>query len=119
VADHLPQVRLKLFINAADAMEQTPRDGTARIEVGTATVGGEIRLTVTDTGHGMTPEVMARAFDESFTTKPVGRGRGIGLFLCKTLTEQAGGRIELDSKVDLGTTVSVFLPRTTAVAARE
>ena len=60
---------------------------------------------MTDTGHGMTPEVMARAFEESFTTKPVGQGRGIGLFLCKTLVEQAGGRIELASIEGAGSTV--------------
>jgi signal transduction histidine kinase len=58
----------------------------------------------------MTPEVMARAFEESFTTKPVGRGRGIGLFLCKTLVEQHGGRIELASVPGEGSTVSLFLP---------
>ncbi|HEX6570395.1 MAG TPA: ATP-binding protein [Steroidobacteraceae bacterium] len=119
VADHMTQVLMNLFINAADAMEDTPRNGTARIEVSTAVVGTETRLAVTDTGHGMTPEVMARAFDESFTTKPAGRGRGIGLFLCKTLTEQAGGRIDLESTVGAGTTVSVHLPRTAVVAARE
>ena len=114
VADHMTQVLMNLFINAADAMEQTPKDGTARIVVSTAVVGSEIRLAVADTGHGMSPDVMARAFEESFTTKPAGRGRGIGLFLCKTLTEQAGGRIELESTMGAGTTVSLYLPPATA-----
>ncbi|HWJ04386.1 MAG TPA: ATP-binding protein [Steroidobacteraceae bacterium] len=110
VADHMTQVLMNLLINAADAMEQVPKDGKARIRVATRTVGQSIRLDVTDTGHGMTPAVMARAFEESFSTKNEGKGQGIGLFLCKTLIEQAGGRIELDSTPGAGTTVSVYLP---------
>ena len=110
VADHFTQILMNLLINAADAMEQTPKDGRARIRVSTSVIGTEVRLAVTDTGHGMTPDVMARAFEESFTTKPVGRGRGIGLFLCKTLVEQQGGRIELVSAPEKGTTASLLLP---------
>jgi two-component system NtrC family sensor kinase len=110
VADHITQVFMNLLINAADAMEHVVADGRARIQVTTAVENGGIRLNVSDTGHGMTPEVMARAFEESFTTKPAGKGRGIGLFLCKTLVEQAGGRIELASTPGEGTTVSLLLP---------
>jgi two-component system, NtrC family, sensor kinase len=110
VADHMTQVFMNLLINAADAMEHVVAECRARIQVSTAVANGEIRLDVSDTGHGMTPEVMARAFEESFTTKPAGKGRGIGLFLCKTLVEQAGGRIELASTPGEGTTVSLFLP---------
>ncbi|MEY2920905.1 MAG: hypothetical protein RL261_2210 [Pseudomonadota bacterium] len=110
VADHLTQVLMNLLINAADAMEDTPKDGHARIHVKTRVDGGTIVLSIADTGHGMTPEVMARAFDESFSTKPAGKGRGIGLFLCKTLIEQSGGRIELASTVGAGTTVNLLLP---------
>ena len=58
----------------------------------------------------MAAEVLSRAFEESFTTKPVGRGRGIGLYLCKMLIEEMGGRIELESTVGAGTTAQVFLP---------
>lgn len=110
VVDHITQVLMNLLINAADAMEKTPKDGRARIRVSTAVVGTEVLVTVADTGHGMTPEVMARAFEESFSTKPAGRGRGIGLFLCKTLIEQQRGRIELASQPEVGTTVRLFLP---------
>jgi signal transduction histidine kinase len=67
----------------------------------------------------MSQDVMDRAFEESFSTKPAGRGRGIGLFLCKTLMEQGAGRIELESEVGSGTTVSLYLPGTVpAVTAR-
>jgi signal transduction histidine kinase len=110
VADHLTQVLMNLLINAADAMEATPRDGAARIVVSTAGLGGEARLAVADTGHGMEPQVLARAFEESFSTKPAGKGRGIGLYLCKTLIEQCGGRIEIASTPGAGATVSVYLP---------
>jgi len=110
VADHVTQVLMNLLINAADALEHTPRGGQARIRVSTRRVGGGVQLEVTDTGHGMSPEVMARAFDEAFSTKPAGKGRGIGLFLCKTLIEQSGGQIELASTVGAGTTVSLRLP---------
>jgi two-component system, NtrC family, sensor kinase len=110
VADHLTQVLMNLLINAADAMSEVPRDGRARIRVSTRVIDGGIVLSITDTGHGMTSEVMARAFEESFTTKPVGQGRGIGLYLCKTLIEQSGGRIELASTPGAGTTVSLLLP---------
>jgi two-component system NtrC family sensor kinase len=117
VADHLTQVLMNLLINAADAMEETPKSGHARIRVTTRVAGAGIELTVADTGHGMTPKVMARAFNESFSTKPVGKGRGIGLFLCKTLVEQAGGRIELVSTPGAGTTASLILPVGTAPRA--
>lgn len=110
IADHVTQVLMNLLINAADAMEETPKDGNARIHVVTRAAGAEVVLAVTDNGHGMTPEVQARAFEESFSTKPAGRGRGIGLFLCKTLVEQSGGRIELASMPGAGTTVSLVLP---------
>jgi signal transduction histidine kinase len=110
VADHVTQILMNLLINAADAMEATPKDGQSRIRVSTQLADGDVHLAVADTGHGMTPEVMARAFEESFSTKPAGRGRGIGLFLCKALVEQAGGAIELASKPGAGTTVSLRLP---------
>jgi signal transduction histidine kinase len=116
VADHLTQVLMNLLINAADAMEEVSKDGSARIRVASFVIADTVCLAVADTGHGMTEEVRARAFDESFTTKPAGKGRGIGLFLCKTLIEQAGGQIQVQSTPGAGTTMILHLPLPPAAA---
>jgi two-component system NtrC family sensor kinase len=110
VADHLTQVLMNLMINAADALQGEGAPESPWIRVSTSQVAGGIQVTLQDNGHGMGAEVLARAFDESFTTKPAGRGRGIGLFLCKTLMEETGGRIELASTPGVGTTATLFLP---------
>jgi two-component system NtrC family sensor kinase len=106
VTDHITQILMNLLINAADAMEGEGR----RIRISTHQAEGEVQVSITDNGHGMSPEVLAKAFTESFTTKPVGKGRGIGLFLCKTLIEEGGGRIALESAPGVGTTAALYLP---------
>jgi two-component system cell cycle sensor histidine kinase/response regulator CckA len=69
-----------------------------------------VQLTVTDSGKGMSKEVLARAFDPFFTTKPPGKGTGLGLATAYGVVHQAGGRISLYSEVGHGTTVRVLLP---------
>jgi len=69
-----------------------------------------IVVTVEDNGHGMSEEVLRRAFNEFYTTKAAGRGSGLGLALCKNLMETCGGSIRLDSRVAAGTTVTLELP---------
>jgi len=110
VGDHLTQILMNLLLNAADAVEGIADPARLRIRVATHAVGDTVHLTVTDFGRGMAPDVLARAFDESFTTKPATRGRGIGLFVCKTLIEKAAGRIELASIAGEGTTATVEIP---------
>jgi two-component system, NtrC family, sensor kinase len=107
VADHLTQIIMNLLINAADAMDGSSEK--RRIRISTRQLAGEIEVAIRDNGHGMSAEVLAKAFQESFTTKPAGKGRGIGLFLCKTLIEEAGGRIALESTPNAGTTASLYL----------
>jgi two-component system NtrC family sensor kinase len=109
VADHLTQVLMNLLINAADALEDVA-ERPRLVCVTTRVQRDRVRLGVTDNGHGMGAAVLAQAFERSFTTKPVGRGRGIGLYLCRTLVEEAGGRLTLDSTVSVGTSADVSLP---------
>jgi signal transduction histidine kinase len=112
VSDHLMQILMNLLINAADAFDGVTARVDCVIRVATAVVGDEVHLTVTDNGRGMTPDVLAKAFEESFSTKPAGHGRGIGLFVCRGLIERLGGRIELASVPGEGTTATVRIPRT-------
>ncbi len=110
VADHLTQVLMNLLINAADAScDIVGREPS--VSVATRSSGAEVVLVVEDNGCGMDAPTMARAFDEAFTTKAPGHGSGIGLFMCKSLIEAEGGRIELDSTPGRSTRVSVYLPR--------
>lgn len=108
VADHLTQILMNLLINAADALENTP-GRKPRISVATRAAEHEVVVEVSDNGKGMDAIVLARAFEESYTTKPPDRGRGLGLFLCKSLIEACGSRIELESTPGAGTTARIRL----------
>lgn len=111
VADHITQVIINLLINAADALECN-EPGQARVVVATRCFNGLIELSVQDNGPGMSPETLARACEEFFTTKPKGKGSGLGLFLCKTLVEQNSGVMSIESAHDHGTQVFMRFPAT-------
>jgi CheY-like chemotaxis protein len=70
-----------------------------------------VSLSVTDSGTGMTPEVMRRAFDPFFTTKPLGEGTGLGLSMVYGFARQSGGQVRIRSAIGRGTTVCIHLPR--------
>jgi PAS domain S-box-containing protein len=122
-ATQLELVLLNLAINARDAM---PAGGRLTIGTGNA-VRGEPRraeepppgeyavLRVTDTGTGMTPDVLARAFEPFFTTKQVGQGSGLGLPHVLGVAQQLGGGLAVESAPDRGTSIAVFLPRAAAM----
>jgi signal transduction histidine kinase len=109
VSDHVVQVLMNLLINAADALEG--RDGQApAILVETRLVGSAVVLAVIDNGPGIASENLDRIFETHFTTKPPGRGSGLGLSLCRSLVQQDGGEIRVESVLGQGTTVWVTLP---------
>jgi len=110
IADHVTQVLMNLMINAADALAGVAGRKPV-IRIATGLENDEVVMTVTDNGGGMDSETLARAFDEAFTTKSAGDGRGLGLFLCRSLLERSGGRIDLRSTLGEGTTAIVRFPQ--------
>jgi PAS domain S-box-containing protein len=126
--NQLESALLNLAINARDAM---PDGGKLTIATANARIDGidadtpallpgdYIRIDVTDTGTGMSPEVAARAFDPFFTTKPIGQGTGLGLSMIYGFARQSNGHVLIDSKQGAGTKVRLYLPRHHGDAAEE
>jgi signal transduction histidine kinase len=109
VSDHLVQVLMNLLINAADALEGR-EEPAPTILVQTRLAGAAVVIVVADNGPGIASEHLARIFETHFTTKPPGRGSGLGLSLCRSLLEEDGGEIKVETAVGQGTTVRVTLP---------
>lgn len=105
VPDQLRQIFLNLINNAGDAM-----DGPGLITITTASDGNEVRVTVTDTGRGMTPEQMKKIFDPFYTTKEIGKGTGLGLSVSLSLVKSMGGSIDVQSIPGSGSSFTVSLP---------
>ncbi len=119
-ASQLSQVLINLAINARDAMGEGGRLSIAAARLNLDREGGSgvpdlppgayARISVSDTGSGMTNEVLSQVFEPFFTTKPPGSGSGLGLSVCYGIIRQAGGRISIDSGVGQGTSVKIYLP---------
>ena len=123
----LDQVLVNLAVNARDAM---PRGGTITIETHDQIVdhdyaagrphlriGRYVRLRVNDTGTGMPPEVIERAFEPFYTTKPAGKGTGLGLATVYGIITAAGGDLSIYSEPGRGTTFTILMPTTDAQPA--
>jgi PAS domain S-box-containing protein len=110
----LEQVLVNLAVNGRDAMPDggrlTIRTRNTELAPPDLPRGRWVLLTVEDTGTGMAPGVAAQAFDPFFTTKPKGQGTGLGLASVYAIVSQAGGDVSIESRVDKGTKVSVWLP---------
>lgn len=108
-ADHgeIEQLIMNLALNGRDAMSGA---GALEIEAGRSS-DGQVEVSVTDHGCGMTPETQARIFEPFFTTKKVGQGIGMGLSIVYGIVNAIGGRIEVESSIDHGSTMRVLLPR--------
>ena len=118
--NQLENAILNLCINARDAM---PEGGRLTIETGNRWIdartgrerdlepGQYVSLCVSDTGTGMTPEVIAKAFDPFFTTKPLGLGTGLGLSMIYGFARQSGGQVRIYSEIGEGSNICIYLPR--------
>ncbi|MBP8233281.1 MAG: response regulator [Rhizorhabdus sp.] len=124
-AHQLENAILNLAVNARDAME-----GAGRLDImvedvtldaptsGGLKPGDYVRISVADTGCGMSQQVMERAFEPFFTTKPVGKGTGLGLSQIFGFVRQSMGDVRIASELGKGTTISLLLPRHHGVAAQ-
>ena len=118
--NQLENALLNLCINARDAM---PDGGRITIETANKWLderaarerdmapGQYLSLCVSDTGIGMTPDIIKRAFDPFFTTKPIGQGTGLGLSMIYGFARQSGGQVRIYSELGQGTTMCIYLPR--------
>jgi signal transduction histidine kinase len=125
-ANQLENALVNLAVNARDAMGGSGRliisARNAQLEnfdagiFGRLDSGDYVRISVADTGCGMTPDVLSKAFEPFFTTKDVGQGTGLGLSQVYGFVRQSGGLVTIDSKVGVGTTMSLYLPRRLGVS---
>ena len=111
---HLEMALLNVMINARDAM---PKGGTVTVATSAVQLEGNglpagryVALSVTDEGEGMAPHVLERATEPFFTTKPTGKGTGLGLPMAQGFVQQSLGRLEIDSEIGGGTTVRMLFP---------
>lgn len=106
VPDQLVQVFINILMNAVDSLEGHP--GT--ITINTARQGGNLRIIISDTGKGIDPEEREKIFEPFYTTKEVGKGTGLGLWVSYGIVKNFGGDIAVESAPVQGSTFTVILP---------
>ncbi|PZM84559.1 MAG: hypothetical protein DKT66_07965 [Candidatus Melainabacteria bacterium] len=103
----LNQVWMNLLSNAAEAVLGTP---SPLVTVKTVKEGEQVKVTISDNGSGIPPEVQSKIFEPFYTTKPVGQGTGLGLSICHSIMQRHGGEIWCESKPDEGTSFILKIP---------
>jgi two-component system NtrC family sensor kinase len=103
--DQMRQVFLNFINNAGDAIE-----GSGMITISTRSEAGLVHVTITDSGHGITPGQLDKIFDPFFTTKEVGKGTGLGLSVSLSIVKSMGGSINVQSIPEVGSSFTVSLP---------
>ncbi|MFC5461754.1 response regulator [Massilia niabensis] len=116
--NQLENAILNMAINARDAMggEGRLRIGLSNARPGGAPGGEQVCLSMTDSGCGMPPEVLAKIFDPFYTTKAPGKGTGLGMSMVYGFVKQSGGEIRIESRAGQGTTIRIYLPRSHGAA---
>jgi two-component system NtrC family sensor kinase len=105
VANQLQQALMNLVINASDAMGKS---GTLTLRTGVSR--DQVWMSCADTGSGISQENLDKIFDAFFTTKPVGKGTGLGLHITHRIVEDCGGEIRVQSEEGVGTVFTIYLP---------
>ena len=105
----LQQAFINILLNSIQAMKDLSGENSITIRTGPGP-DGYIRIDFSDTGIGIRPEDMKHIFDPFYTTKPVGRGTGLGLSLVYGIIRTHGGYVEVKSEMNIGTTFSIYLP---------
>ena len=108
--NQLIQVMVNLLSNAIKAVRSTCDQRPPRIEIASRIVEEQTRITVTDSGPGIDPEVLPKVFDPFFTTRDVGAGMGLGLSICHTIVNVHGGTISMQSEPGAWTRATLELP---------
>jgi PAS domain S-box-containing protein len=112
--ERLERALLDLFVNACDAM---PEGGVLRVATGS--IDGGIEIRIEDTGTGIAPEALERIFEPFYTTKPRGKGNGLGLLVTRSIVAEHGGTIDVTSELGKGTRFRIRLPRQPDDLARQ
>jgi signal transduction histidine kinase len=103
--NQLNQVFMNILVNASQAIE-----GIGEIRIRTWEEDNTVRVSISDNGKGIPPEIQTKIFDPGFTTKKAGLGTGLGLSICYRIIQDHGGRIDVESQVGCGTTFTIVLP---------
>ncbi|MES2681257.1 MAG: ATP-binding protein [Bacteroidota bacterium] len=106
----LNQVFTNIIKNAVEAIQAKPDFKAEYIDVNTELHGDKVRVSIRDTGNGMTEEAKEKIFDKFYTTKSAGKGNGLGMGVCLAIVKKHNGSIEVESEKGKGTTILITLP---------